>query len=74
MASVTFYLKNGQTRNFSNCRVSGPKDKNDKWMGMYFVWPLGRHIQGTQPLFSISVDELFSKKKDGRKGIDIRKY
>lgn len=75
MPSVDFYYVNGQTRHFGpNIRVSGPTDKDGKWLGKFYVWPAGRHIRGTNPIFSVSLSELNSKKKNGRKGINITKY
>lgn len=76
MASVTFYYLNGTTKHFGpGIRVSGPKDeRSGKWLGKYYVWPAGPHIPGSKPMFSVSVDELYSKKKHGRKGAVITKY
>lgn len=75
MASVTFYLLNGTTKHFGpGIRVSGPTDKNGTWLGKFWVWPSGPHRQGSKPIYSVRVEELHSKKKTGRKGIEITKY
>jgi len=69
MASVDFYYLNGQTRHFGpNIRVSGP------FKGKFYVWPAGKYIPGSTPLFSVNISELHTKKKTGKKGINITKY
>lgn len=65
MAIVTFYYLNGQTKRM------GPGIRISKKNHKYWVWPAGKHVKGSKPLFSVGYAELHAVNRSGRKGMEL---
>ena len=65
MAIVTFYFLDGSTRQF------GPGVRVSKFKNQYHIWPEGKHVSGSKPMFSVAYSSLHAMSRTQRKGIEI---
>ena len=65
MAIITFYFLDGTQKQF------GPGVRVSKYKNHYHIWPEGKHVPGSKPMFSVAYSALNAVSRTGRKGIEI---